>query len=332
MIKETLSVCPHCYKKIKADVKNINNNIVLQKVCLEHGLIEGIIEVNPDFYRMCCNLKSNFRYDELFLEITDKCNMAKYCKYCYYNLNQSKDKTINNLINNIPNYINTIILTGGEPTVREDLFQIIEKLKKKDYKVNLITNGIRLSSPQYLSQLFETGIDKIHFSLHPRENNNNKIYKLKKEVLKNVRNLDYQLESLMFTIDKLRQVEEILDTSNKYKDIVRCLRIRIAFNAWKENKTSNIYLSELYQKIRDKSIRENKRFFINKRLDNNIYHLNVAYGSFFVRLIKLPNKYNTDLKELECAPYVRGKNGKIGNIAYMYGVINEKLDKKDNKK
>jgi len=61
--------------------------------------------------------------------------------------------------------IKTVKLTGGEPTLRRDLIQIIKLLKEIGIKeVSMTTNGVLLSNLAY--KLKEAGLDRVNVSLH----------------------------------------------------------------------------------------------------------------------------------------------------------------------
>ncbi len=51
-----------------------------------------------------------------------------------------------------------IVLIGGEPTLREDLPEIIQKLRSKGFNVRLSTNGIRMVDKQYVKSLVDAGL------------------------------------------------------------------------------------------------------------------------------------------------------------------------------
>ena len=59
----------------------------------------------------------------------------------------------------------TVSFTGGEPTLRSDLPELIAYAKVKDMRVNLITNGLRCANPAYVSSLAEAGLDSAQVSL-----------------------------------------------------------------------------------------------------------------------------------------------------------------------
>lgn len=76
---------------------------------------------------------------------THKCNWK--CPYCHAaSLHEScelvDEKKIFDYLDQYKNWITSVVITGGEPTIYEDgLIKFIEKLKKKDLAVLLRTNG-----------------------------------------------------------------------------------------------------------------------------------------------------------------------------------------------
>lgn len=64
-----------------------------------------------------------------------------------------------------------IIFTGGEPTLREDLVQLIARGEKNGQVTGLLTNGLRLVDDGYLDELLQTGLDHVMILLDPYEEN-----------------------------------------------------------------------------------------------------------------------------------------------------------------
>jgi len=59
----------------------------------------------------------------------------------------------------------TVSFTGGEPTLREDLPELIAYAKGKGMRTNLITNGLRCADPSYVEGLKAAGLDSAQVSL-----------------------------------------------------------------------------------------------------------------------------------------------------------------------
>ncbi|MGC8691076.1 MAG: radical SAM protein [Caldisericum sp.] len=99
-------------------------------------------------------------------DITSQCNLK--CKHCYASLlkgpNLSFDK-VKAIIDKLLLFgLSWITLTGGEPTLRDDLLSIVQYCKKNNIGVDLLTNGAATGSQKFV-ELLDAGIDQIHFSL-----------------------------------------------------------------------------------------------------------------------------------------------------------------------
>ena len=64
-----------------------------------------------------------------------------------------------------------IILTGGEPTLRDDLPQLIAHTEANGQVVGLLSDGLKLADNQYLQELLQTGLDHLMLSLIPEDEN-----------------------------------------------------------------------------------------------------------------------------------------------------------------
>lgn len=99
-----------------------------------------------------------------------KCNLN--CSFCYYNeeLNTqtySKDEIIKMLDIAWQFNIRDIDFSGGEPTLRKDLPELISYAKEKGFgKICIITNGTRTWRRDYLKSLMDAGLNEILVSLH----------------------------------------------------------------------------------------------------------------------------------------------------------------------
>lgn len=62
-----------------------------------------------------------------------------------------------------------ILLTGGEPTLREDLFELITHAELNGQVTGLLTRGYQLSNKTYLEALLQTGLDHLLFVFNPND-------------------------------------------------------------------------------------------------------------------------------------------------------------------
>lgn len=120
----------------------------------------------------------------LRITITNRCN--ENCLYCHHDgMVTSKDEmtpdelyTICKIAKRIG--VRKIRLSGGDPLIRKDIVEIVEKIASLDFKdISLTTNGVLLD--QYAQDLKNAGLDRVNVSLDT----------LDKETYKKVTNLDY---------------------------------------------------------------------------------------------------------------------------------------------
>ena len=108
------------------------------------------------------------------LHVGYACNMR--CEFCYYLENLENGTTVDWTTEENKKKINIaaslgksmIDISGGEPTIREDLPDLISYCKsiKSFNSVCLITNGIKTSNPDYSKLLAKSGLDEGLFSIH----------------------------------------------------------------------------------------------------------------------------------------------------------------------
>lgn len=60
-----------------------------------------------------------------------------------------------------------VIFTGGEPSLRPDLIQLIASAEKNGQVTGLLSDGLKLSDPQYLHDLLQSGLDHLMLMLQP---------------------------------------------------------------------------------------------------------------------------------------------------------------------
>jgi len=112
--------------------------------------------------------KNHFRI--LIVDLTHKCNMK--CANCYLPNRTIADMDKNklfNLIKKLP-FRCEIRLIGAEPTMREDLPEIISEIKKTNHWPTLVTNGLKLSKLSYVNLLKQSGLRFVTLSLNGGDN------------------------------------------------------------------------------------------------------------------------------------------------------------------
>lgn len=117
------------------------------------------------------------KLEEIDLYLTDSCNL--FCDFCSVKTNQFKNEIPIEKIKNIiieakKNGLEELHLTGGEPTLRKDLEEIVSFASLQDLNVRLITNGTLLTKKR-LKRLVDCGLKSIMVSLDGMENYHNNV-------------------------------------------------------------------------------------------------------------------------------------------------------------
>lgn len=169
IIRKTKSICPVCFNVLEAFVIEEDGKVFLQKECLQHGEFEILLSHTPSFYKALdkfyFSVMPHTKYlSEYEMWVTMKCNTQ--CPICHLgdlkqiDIPEPSCAQIEEFIkkDKAPFYI----LSGGEPTCRKDLFEIVRIFKKQGKKVSINTNGLKLMDKGYLKHLKDAGIDRVN--------------------------------------------------------------------------------------------------------------------------------------------------------------------------
>ncbi len=151
--------------KIKNDFKTIRNKL-LGLLTGKHEIDLGLEFVPYDSRDL--ELSAPYRMD---IALTYKCQNE--CIHCYNEdrkLEELKTEQWNTAIDKMWEIgIPHIVFTGGEPTLRKDLSELIAKSEKNGQITGLITNGRQLSRPGYLKELVKVGLDHVQITVESHE-------------------------------------------------------------------------------------------------------------------------------------------------------------------
>jgi uncharacterized radical SAM superfamily Fe-S cluster-containing enzyme len=196
LLGETESLCPVCLRRIPAKKVADNGKVYLEKTCSEHGEYKVLIwrrdakhyldwtkgsEKGSGPVRSFTTVDKGCPYDcglcpehwtracTMVLELTLRCNLG--CPVCFASADKNREHepnldTIRSMYEAAMEGVGvcTIQLSGGEPTLRNDLPQIVALGRKVGFNHILInTNGIRIAQePDYLRHVKESGASAIY--------------------------------------------------------------------------------------------------------------------------------------------------------------------------
>lgn len=120
------------------------------------------LEITPPFHVVP---SAPYRMD---LALTYRCNND--CPHCYNarprNFKELDTQEWREIINHLWEIgIPHIVFTGGEPTLRADLFELISQAEKNGQITGLNTNGRRLQDSGYIRNLVDAGLDHVQITL-----------------------------------------------------------------------------------------------------------------------------------------------------------------------
>lgn len=211
------SICKGCKQMVPTTHVSRDGNVYLAKDCPRCGKSEFLVSTDAERYqfkREMCGYKGeaestclmnclHCNHDKppslVFIDVTNRCNMN--CPICLANIPAmgfrfdppmeyfEKIFKVLHTMNPRPK----IQLFGGEPTVREDLIDIIKLARSYGIPSRVVTNGIRLANEEYCKKLVETraqlmfAFDGRHESIYQTIRKSTRSLGLKLKALENLR-------------------------------------------------------------------------------------------------------------------------------------------------
>lgn len=196
-LHNTIGLCPECLRELKADVYADDEGTVwMERTCPDHGPLTTRVWPDADHYQWllseafpktkpqntipasapcpfgCGTCSRHERRGTLLeIEVTKSCNL--HCPVCFMSSENGDDDPtmdeIDAMYDVIANAVGTdaaVQLTGGEPTCRKDLPEIIYHGREKGFwGIEVNTNGLVIASrPGYLEDLVAAGLTGVYLS------------------------------------------------------------------------------------------------------------------------------------------------------------------------
>ena len=267
LINATKSLCPECFKVVDAQVIQRFDQVYICKTCQEHGYFEAVHPLgSPRHYRALENL---FRdrlpgaySDGLVVSLILRCNLN--CPFCFARVNEyeAREPSLEEIKKQISGFPgSTIYLSGGEPTLREDLFKIICEIKKFKYKVALFTNGKKLLDKDFTYQLKKTGLDLVILQFDTFDEDQCKLLRGEKliEVKLKVIELLRQVQMPLYLFAMLAkginmdQVERLVKFAVKNSGFIKILNLNPVWETGRVGKHDPMNMSEISKVVEEKT-------------------------------------------------------------------------------
>jgi uncharacterized radical SAM superfamily Fe-S cluster-containing enzyme len=270
-LKETSSICPECNQVIRAKLVERRGQVMMLKSCAEHGAYEDIYWSDVDLWNHArnygviggglenprtmisngcpydCGICPNHKSQTILaiIDVTNNCNLK--CPICFANataagytyqptLDQIK-AMINNLAANRPVSVKALQLSGGEPTLRDDLPEIIDYAHQAGiHHVEVNTNGIRIANdPMFLQRLRNSHVSSFYLQFDgvtPEPYKTTRgldLLSTKMKALQNLRAAGHDSTVLVVTLVKGindDQLGRIINFAAENHDIIRCVNVQ----------------------------------------------------------------------------------------------------------
>jgi uncharacterized radical SAM superfamily Fe-S cluster-containing enzyme len=270
------SICPECLRKIPMRIYEENGVIYLEKTCPEHGKFEDVYWGDAELYKWFYENWYNAKYAGSGLEnphtkvvngcpfdcglcpqhkthtvlgiidVTNRCNMA--CPICFayagaanYIYEPSYEQIVDMIKlfrANKPWACNALQFSGGEPTLRNDLPDLIKEAKKAGIShVEVNTNGLRLAEDiEYFKKICDAGMDTLYLTfdglreeIHKKLRARTDLIPIKQKVIENARKIGLNSVVLVVTLAKGvndKDLGDIFQYAVENHDVVRCINIQ----------------------------------------------------------------------------------------------------------
>ena len=224
IIKKTRTLCPSCNTVIDAEIVEEEGKIWLKRTCKEHGNFRNLYWSDPIMYHRfekydaigagvsnpqniapqencptSCGLCNNHHSHTLLanIDLTNRCNLN--CEFCFANAHAcgfiyepSFDEVVNMLTllrNQKPVPAPAVQFSGGEPTMRADLAQIIRKAKEVGFpQVQIASNGVRLAKkPELAQELKDAGLNTVYLHFDGVSHDTNPFLAIHKKAVENLK-------------------------------------------------------------------------------------------------------------------------------------------------
>jgi len=323
---KTASLCPTCYREVQAERQyREDGGIWIAKECPDHGYFEGMAEKSAAFWdailttnRLKSGTFTHTMYNNIsMVEVTDRCNVQ--CKHCYHSPdNKTTDRPADWIIAKaIGVHTVSVCLMGAEPTMRDDLPEIVREVAKHK-RTTIYTNGVRMRDRSYVNRLRDAGLAACSMSVHHPDYHTDKVWGWVTEGLRNVIDSGIQLGQVSFTVESPKQVETAIGAILKlWKIGVRpsdyCIRspaqIGVPFEQPQE-----IYASQVFDWVTAECARREIPSKLIREYGSNPYHVGTYVGVANAQVIHWPTALTVDLAYMNMGPWANFIDGTKGSF------------------
>ena len=200
--------------------------------------------------QLTCDSCSHLHHPRMvFLNVTNRCNMN--CPICIANIPGMGfefhpplayfERVLDGLTRFNPKP--TVHLFGGEPTMRDDLFDIIRIARAKGIHVGIVTNGLKLADEAYCKKVCESGarvllaFDGCDRSIYERLRKNPGAYEKKLQALEHLKKFSRRKHTIMCCVARNindKHMRGLIDFCHENRAFISYLHLIPLTENWKE--------------------------------------------------------------------------------------------------
>jgi uncharacterized radical SAM superfamily Fe-S cluster-containing enzyme len=185
LLRRTQGLCLECRKVVPALLERRDGDVWIVRTCADHGSAEALLWPDADLFQRFADVVGDDvwcrtlqcvkgepcdgclpKTYNIQVDVTDRCNLR--CPVCCTDAvgacanEPSIDAIVSRLPPVKPGLLGrvrrpNVVLFGGEPTLREDLPDLVRAIVARGYIPRLATNGVR-TDPAFLMRLREAGL------------------------------------------------------------------------------------------------------------------------------------------------------------------------------
>jgi len=178
-LASTISLCPDCLERVPGRYEERDGGVFLTRECPDHGPTGRQVWGSLDHWEWAADFAPTPEHDGgaltveddhaclAVVEVTEDCNLS--CSYCFASSGPGgahrSTEEIEALLDTVAGAGGRPIqFSGGEPTVRDDLPDLVERARARGIDhVEVNTNGIRLATEDgYARALADAGVTAIY--------------------------------------------------------------------------------------------------------------------------------------------------------------------------
>ena len=264
---ENYGLCHKCRSRVPADHVIRDGCVYLRKQCPDCGETEALVSTDAatwqrkreichydgDISRPCslncdqCNMHERPRM--VFMDVTNRCNMN--CPICIANI-PAMGFEFNPPIEYFEHILEElgkwdpkplVQLFGGEPTVRDDMFEIIGIARRNGLDARVVTNGLKLADEEYCKRLCD---EKVHVLLgfdgdapeiYDRLRKNPTAYRRKRQALDNLAKYSRHKNTIMCCVARHindQYMRDLIELCHERRSYIKCLHCIPLTETWEE--------------------------------------------------------------------------------------------------